>query len=52
MRITLGMLIPYVRRSCYEEGKRISETLFYNFNSMYGIDISIARIFNTYGADA
>ena len=45
-----GNVNPLSRRSCYEEGKRISETLFYNFNSMYGIDISIARIFNTYGA--
>lgn len=45
-----GNVNPLSRRSCYEEGKRISETLFYNFNSMYGIDIAIARIFNTYGA--
>ncbi len=45
-----GNVNPLSRRSCYEEGKRISETLFYNFNSIYGIDISIARIFNTYGA--
>ncbi len=45
-----GNVNPLSRRSCYVEGKRISETLFYNFNSIYDIDIAIARIFNTYGA--
>jgi len=36
-------------RSCYEEGKRIAETLFFDFNHIYKCDIRIARIFNTYG---
>ncbi len=36
-------------RSCYDEGKRIAETLFYEFKNKYNIDIKIARIFNTYG---
>ena len=36
-------------RSCYDEGKRISETLFMDFHKTYNIDISIVRIFNTYG---
>lgn len=36
-------------RSCYDEGKRIAETLMTDYNKMYGVDIRIARIFNTYG---
>ncbi|KGG16322.1 dTDP-glucose 4,6-dehydratase [Prochlorococcus sp. MIT 0602] len=36
-------------RSCYDEGKRIAETLTYDYYRMHGIDIRIARIFNTYG---
>jgi UDP-glucuronate decarboxylase len=36
-------------RSCYDEGKRIAETLFMDFHRTYNIDISIVRIFNTYG---
>lgn len=36
-------------RACYDEGKRISETLFYEYNRKYGLDIRIARIFNTFG---
>jgi len=36
-------------RSCYDEGKRAAETLFSDFNSIYNVDIRIARIFNTYG---
>ena len=36
-------------RSCYDEGKRIAETLIYNYNNTYGIDIRVARLFNTYG---
>ena len=45
-----GNVNPLSKRSCYEEGKRISESLFCNFNFMYGTNIAIARIFNTYGA--
>ncbi len=36
-------------RSCYDEGKRISETLFNDYQRMHNVDIKIARIFNTYG---
>ena len=36
-------------RSCYDEGKRISETLFMDFHRTYNLEISIVRIFNTYG---
>jgi UDP-glucuronate decarboxylase len=36
-------------RSCYDEGKRCSESLFMDFHRYYGVDIRIARIFNTYG---
>ena len=36
-------------RSCYSEGKRISESLCYSYSKQYDLDISIARIFNTYG---
>ena len=36
-------------RSCYDEGKRISETLFFDYWRMYGVKIKVVRIFNTYG---
>jgi UDP-glucuronate decarboxylase len=36
-------------RSCYDEGKRVAETLFMDYHSKYNVDIRIARIFNTYG---
>ncbi len=36
-------------RACYDEGKRIAETLFYNYREKYRLDIKIVRIFNTYG---
>ncbi len=36
-------------RSCYDEGKRISETLCFDYNRIHNVDIRIARIFNTYG---
>ena len=36
-------------RSCYDEGKRCAETLFADYQRRYGLDIKIARIFNTYG---
>ena len=36
-------------RSCYDEGKRISETLFFDYFRMYGLKIKVVRIFNTYG---
>ncbi|TPL49650.1 UDP-glucuronic acid decarboxylase family protein [Mesorhizobium sp. B2-4-6] len=36
-------------RACYDEGKRSAETLFFDYSRTYGIDIRVARIFNTYG---
>ena len=36
-------------RSCYTEGKRIAETLFFDYQRLYNLDIRVARIFNTYG---
>ncbi len=36
-------------RSCYDEGKRAAETLFHDYHNAYGVDIRVARIFNTYG---
>ncbi|MFH1522950.1 MAG: UDP-glucuronic acid decarboxylase family protein [Patescibacteria group bacterium] len=36
-------------RSCYDEGKRCAETLFFDYYREYGVDIKVVRIFNTYG---
>ena len=36
-------------RSCYDEGKRCAESLFFNYHRMYGTKIKVIRIFNTYG---
>lgn len=36
-------------RSCYDEGKRCAETLFFDYHRQHGVDIRVARIFNTYG---
>lgn len=36
-------------RSCYDEGKRCAETLFFDYHRQYNVDIKVARIFNTYG---
>ena len=36
-------------RSCYDEGKRCAETLYFDFARLYGLEIRVARIFNTYG---
>ena len=36
-------------RACYDEGKRCAETLFYDYNRQHGVQIRVARIFNTYG---
>ena len=37
------------RRGCYDEGKRCAETLFFDYHRQHGLNICIARIFNTYG---
>lgn len=44
-----GSVNPIGKRSCYDEGKRIAESLCFDFSRMYGTEIKIARIFNTYG---
>ena len=44
-----GSVNPIGYRSCYDEGKRIAETLFFDYFRMHKVDISIVRIFNTYG---
>ena len=44
-----GRVNPIGIRSCYDEGKRCAETLFFDYHRQYQVDIRIARIFNTYG---
>lgn len=44
-----GNVNPVGPRSCYDEGKRIAETLCYEYKKEVGVDVRIARIFNTYG---
>jgi len=45
-----GNVNPIGIRSCYDEGKRCAESLFINYHNKNNVDISIARIFNTYGS--
>jgi UDP-glucuronate decarboxylase len=44
-----GNVNPIGIRSCYDEGKRCAETLFFDFHRQYKVPIKVARIFNTYG---
>ncbi len=44
-----GNVNPIGPRSCYDEGKRCAETLFFDYHRQYGLNIKVARIFNTYG---
>jgi UDP-glucuronate decarboxylase len=44
-----GNVNPIGPRSCYDEGKRCAETLFFDYHRQHGLDIKVARIFNTYG---
>ncbi|QBR72618.1 NAD-dependent dehydratase [Beijerinckiaceae bacterium] len=44
-----GNVNPIGSRSCYDEGKRCAETLFFDYNRQHGLNIKVARIFNTYG---
>jgi UDP-glucuronate decarboxylase len=44
-----GNVNPIGIRSCYDEGKRAAEALFFDYHRQYNVDIKIARIFNTYG---
>lgn len=45
----LGNVNPIGPRACYDEGKRIGETLCFDYHRQYGVKIKVARIFNTYG---
>lgn len=44
-----GNVNPIGPRSCYDEGKRCAETLFFDYHRQHGLNIKVARIFNTYG---
>ncbi|MFC1644673.1 UDP-glucuronic acid decarboxylase family protein [Patescibacteria group bacterium] len=44
-----GKVNPIGIRSCYDEGKRCAETLFFDYNREHDVDIKVIRIFNTYG---
>jgi UDP-glucuronate decarboxylase len=44
-----GNVNPIGIRSCYDEGKRVAETLFFDYHRQNKVDIRVARIFNTYG---
>lgn len=44
-----GNVNPIGIRSCYDEGKRCAETLFFDYNRQHNVKIKVARIFNTYG---
>ena len=44
-----GNVNPIGPRSCYDEGKRCAETLFFDYHRQHGVKIKVARIFNTYG---
>lgn len=44
-----GNVNPIGIRSCYDEGKRAAETLFFDYHRQNGVDIKVIRIFNTYG---
>lgn len=44
-----GNVNPIGIRSCYDEGKRVVETLFFDYHRQYNLNIKVCRIFNTYG---
>jgi UDP-glucuronate decarboxylase len=44
-----GRVNPIGPRACYDESKRAAETLFFDYHRQHGLDIRVARIFNTYG---
>jgi UDP-glucuronate decarboxylase len=44
-----GHVNPHGPRSCYDEGKRVAESLMFAYDEQRGVDITVARIFNTYG---
>ncbi len=44
-----GRVNPVGIRACYDEGKRCAETLFFDYHRQHGLEVKVARIFNTYG---
>jgi nucleoside-diphosphate-sugar epimerase len=48
-RQSWGHVNPIGPRACYDEGKRVAETLTYGYHNQDGVDVRVARIFNTYG---
>lgn len=44
-----GHVNPIGLRACYDEGKRAAESLFFDYQRQFGLDIKVARVFNTYG---
>jgi UDP-glucuronate decarboxylase len=44
-----GHVNPIGTRACYDEGKRCAETLFFDYHREHGVEVKVARIFNTYG---
>ena len=44
-----GNVNPIGYRSCYDEGKRCAETLFFDYKRQHNLDVKVARLFNTYG---
>ncbi|MBF0425019.1 MAG: SDR family oxidoreductase [Magnetococcales bacterium] len=44
-----GNVNPIGLRACYDEGKRCAETLFFDYHRQHGLEVKVARIFNTYG---
>ncbi len=44
-----GHVNPIGQRSCYDEGKRCAESLFFDYHRQHGVDIKVCRLFNTYG---
>jgi UDP-glucuronate decarboxylase len=44
-----GNVNPIGPRACYDEGKRVAETMMYAYQSQNGVDVRVARIFNTFG---
>src|SRR5919206_3344996 len=45
----VGHVNPIGPRACYDEGKRAAETLVFDYHRLYGLEVKVARIFNTYG---
>jgi UDP-glucuronate decarboxylase len=45
----VGHVNPIGPRACYDEGKRAAETLMFDYHRLYGLEVKVARIFNTYG---